>query len=100
MTSIKIDMDFKALKTVLYILTGYVIIVFLSWSLFDFIYLKSVNVVKASVQVRYKEMIFIAISILVFLIFCSKAYKSKFKKEYVLGTILIIAVQIIYFLTM
>lgn len=90
-------MDFKALKTVLYILTGYAIVVFLSWSLFDFIYLKSNSTIKASVQIKFKEIIFFAISILALLIFFSKAYKSNFKKEYVLGLILLISCQIIYY---
>ena len=83
-------MDFKALKTVLFILLIYVGITFLSWWIFDFIYLTFNSIVKASVQIQFKERIFYVLSILTFLIFINKIYNSNSKKEYFFGIILLL----------
>ncbi len=83
-------MNFKALKTVLLIFFLYIGVILLSWWIFDFFYLSFNSTIKASIQIKSKEIIFYVISILIFLIFLKKIYKSNFKKEYFFGIVLLI----------
>lgn len=91
-------MDFKALKTVFLIFIGYVVAIILLWSIFDLLYLTNYSSIKASVQIEFKEMIFYTTSILTFIFFLNKIYKSNYKKEYFLGVILLIICQVVHYL--
>jgi len=83
-------MDFKALMTALFVFLLYIGVTLLSWWIFDFFYLTFNSTIKASVQIKSKEIIFYVISILTFVIFLNKIYKSNSKKEYFFGVALLI----------
>ena len=84
-------MDFKALKTALFVFLFYIVLTILLWWIFDFFYLTFNSTIKVRVQIKSKEIIFYVISMLTLVIFLNIIYKSGSKKEYLFGIALLIS---------